>query len=58
MTMKAPTTLTIALLVIALFALLVNNVSAEEGLQIQKAVCGARDSWRDVTAFLRDNVLE
>lgn len=28
----------------------------DEGLQIEKAVCGAQDSWRDVTAFLRDNV--
>jgi len=42
--------------VIVVFPLIVTRLCAGEGLRIDKAVCGAKDSWRDVTAFLQDYV--
>jgi hypothetical protein len=33
-----------------------SRAGASDGLQIDKAVCGLEDSWRDVTAFLRGKI--
>ena len=42
--------------VIVVSILLVASVSAKAELRIEKAYCGAKDSWCDVTAFLRSRV--
>ncbi len=42
--------------VIVVFILLVASVSAEAALRIEKAFCGAKDSWCDVTALLQSKV--
>jgi hypothetical protein len=44
----------VAVLVVS--PLIATRLDAGEGLRIEKAVCGAKDSWRDVTAFLQDYV--
>lgn len=41
---------------IIVFVLLATSVSAEASLKIEKAFCGAKDSWCDVTAFLQSKV--
>ena len=58
MLMKAPRipAIVFRLEVIVVFVLLVTSVSAEAALRIQKAVCGANDSWCDVTVFLQSKV--
>jgi len=43
--------------VIAAATLFVCNLSANAGLQIDKAYCGAAGSWRDVTAFLQRQLI-
>lgn len=40
----------------ALFVLFAATVSANAELRIEKAYCGAKGSWRDVTAFLQGKV--
>jgi hypothetical protein len=42
--------------VCVVLSLIVTRVSVAEGLRIDKAVCGAKDSWRDVTQFLQEQV--
>jgi hypothetical protein len=42
--------------VIVVFILLVASVSAKAELRIEKAFCGAKGSWCDVTAFLQSKV--
>ena len=42
--------------VIVGFILLVAGVSAQAELRIEKAYCGAKGSWGDVTAFMRSKV--
>jgi len=54
-TMKTKTPSIIAA-VIAVFILLVAGVSAKAGLRIEKALCGAKGSWCDATAFLQSKV--
>lgn len=41
---------------VLVFVLLATSVSAEAALRIEKAFCGAKGSWRDVTAFLQSKV--
>lgn len=36
--------------------LLAMSVSAESALRIEKALCGAKGSWRDVTPFMKSKV--
>jgi len=40
-------------ILIGVVTLFVSNLCANEGLQIDKAYCGAQGSWRDVTSFLQ-----
>jgi hypothetical protein len=47
-----PTVLALA----SVLALGSSRARAADGLQIDKAVCGSGDSWRDVTAFLQGKV--
>ena len=54
--MKATKAMSKALAVMAVFLGLVSGACAAEDLKIEQAVCGAKDSWRDVTAFLQGNV--
>jgi hypothetical protein len=41
---------------VIVFVLLATGVSAEAALRIQRAYCGAKDSWCDVTAYLQSKV--
>lgn len=54
--MKAPKAFPMGLVVIVGFVLLATSVSAEAELRIERAFCGAKGSWCDVTAFLRGKV--
>jgi hypothetical protein len=54
--MKAPKAFSIDLVVIVVFVLFAASVSAEAELRIEKAFCGAKGSWCDVTAFLQGKV--
>ena len=42
--------------VVVVFILLATSVSAKAELRIEKAFCGAKGSWCDVTAFLQSKV--
>jgi hypothetical protein len=41
---------------IVVFILLATSVSAEAALKVEKAFCGAKGSWCDVTGFLQSKV--
>jgi hypothetical protein len=43
-------------ILIASVALCVSSLQANDALQIDKAVLGAKDAWRDVTMFLEDKI--
>ena len=55
MTMRTLRALSIGFVVIVLFPLIVTKLSGAQGLRIEKAVCGAKDSWRDVTTVLQNH---
>jgi hypothetical protein len=54
--MKASGTFPAGFVVLVVFILLATSVSAKAELRIEKAFCGAKGSWCDVTAFLQSKV--
>jgi hypothetical protein len=54
--MRAKTPFTLSLVVGLAYSLLVPGLWAKDTLQIDKALIGAKDAWRDVTMFLQDQI--